>query len=448
MNILSLKPPTLSDVNRVDLIQYFKNTWDLYELLFSSIISEDTFYLRPDPLRHPLIFYYGHTAVFYVNKLKKSCLINKGINDHFEEIFAKGVDPTKSEELNLNPVQFPSLEKVKNYRAQVYKLVNDLLQSIPLPNSIHIDDPLWSIYMALEHERIHFETSSVLIRQLPTDLLSKPKGWKYAPDTFTETGFFTEPKMLQIPSSIVKLGKMYPEYYGWDNEYGSKSIEVSSFYTSQTLINNYQFRKFVQDGGYTKHRYWSKAGWKWRTQHRVTCPKFWHLLSNGCYEYRAMFDCISMPLSWPAEVNYYEAEAYCNWLGSHMRVMREAEYRSLEQNHIPQKKLLDEQCCNINIAYGSPTPVNYYMTDSDSPCDILGNVWQWISDDFYPLPGFTPHPYYLDFSTPYFGKDHVMMLGGSWASTGTSAIPDYRLWFRKHFFQHAGFRVCASEAAT
>ena len=33
------------------------------------------------------------------------------------------------------------------------------------------------------------------------------------------------------------------------------------------------------------------------------------------------------------------------------------------------------------------------------------------------------------------------MGGGAWASTGTSGGRWYRLWFRRHFYQHAGFRM-------
>jgi formylglycine-generating enzyme required for sulfatase activity len=74
-------------------------------------------------------------------------------------------------------------------------------------------------------------------------------------------------------------------------------------------------------------------------------------------------------------------------------------------------------------------------------CDPVGNVWQWIEDDFNPLPGFSPDPLYMDFSQPYFGSRHKMLLGGSWATTGTAASLDYRLWFRPNFYQHAGFRL-------
>ena len=76
--------------------QYFKEyllqNYDLYDLLFSSIKNESAFYLKPEPLRHPLIFYYGHTASFFINKLVDQGIIEKQINDVLEAILAVGVD--------------------------------------------------------------------------------------------------------------------------------------------------------------------------------------------------------------------------------------------------------------------------------------------------------------------------------------------------------------------
>ena len=36
-------------------------------------------------------------------------------------------------------------------------------------------DPAWALFMAFEHERIHLETSSVLIRELPLRLVREPR---------------------------------------------------------------------------------------------------------------------------------------------------------------------------------------------------------------------------------------------------------------------------------
>ncbi len=39
----------------------------------------------------------------------------------------------------------------------------------------------WALILGIEHERIHLETSSVLIRQLPASMVVKPPAWRYAP---------------------------------------------------------------------------------------------------------------------------------------------------------------------------------------------------------------------------------------------------------------------------
>ena len=37
-----------------------------------------------------------------------------------------------------------------------------------------MDNPAWGIVMGFEHERIHLETSSVLMRELPQHLVTRP----------------------------------------------------------------------------------------------------------------------------------------------------------------------------------------------------------------------------------------------------------------------------------
>jgi hypothetical protein len=53
---------------REEMRAYFHRTYDIYEKLFEVLVSDEAFYQRPEPLRHPLIFYFGHTATFFVNK--------------------------------------------------------------------------------------------------------------------------------------------------------------------------------------------------------------------------------------------------------------------------------------------------------------------------------------------------------------------------------------------
>ena len=62
--------------------------WTLTEVLFAGLKGQDAFMAPPyHDLRHPLIFYYGHPATLYINKLRVAGLIEDPINAHFEDIF-------------------------------------------------------------------------------------------------------------------------------------------------------------------------------------------------------------------------------------------------------------------------------------------------------------------------------------------------------------------------
>lgn len=55
---------------------YFDNSWMLTESLFAGLQGEEAFLLRPaHGLRHPLVFYYGHAAALYVNKLRAAGIL-------------------------------------------------------------------------------------------------------------------------------------------------------------------------------------------------------------------------------------------------------------------------------------------------------------------------------------------------------------------------------------
>jgi len=85
---------------RMEVKTYFLDSFDTYESLFSCLSSDEAFYQRPERLRHPLIFYFGHTATFFINKLILSKAINERINPRFESLFAIGVDEMSWDDLN------------------------------------------------------------------------------------------------------------------------------------------------------------------------------------------------------------------------------------------------------------------------------------------------------------------------------------------------------------
>jgi hypothetical protein len=84
----------LDTCTRDDVFSYFRNGWEITEALFSSLADDSIFAVAPDSLRQPLIFYFCHPAVFYVNKMIEAGIIQQEdrIEPNFESIFAIGVD--------------------------------------------------------------------------------------------------------------------------------------------------------------------------------------------------------------------------------------------------------------------------------------------------------------------------------------------------------------------
>ncbi|XP_063412850.1 uncharacterized protein LOC134695502 isoform X1 [Mytilus trossulus] len=544
-NFQSLKPPDLSCCTKQQLQDYFENSYELNESLFLSLKEDDIFYKCPDRLRLPLIFYFCHTSVVYVNKLVLSGLLKERVNLEFETMFETGVDEMSWDDTENyrmgGSYKWPSVNEVMDYRRTVRNIIIKMIQDTPLVLPITKESPWWGLLMGMEHERIHLETSSVLIRQLPVDMVTKPDGWVYGPMKYSEP-VMSNP-MIRVEEREVTYGKPddFPSY-GWDNEYGEETSRVPAFEASKYLVTNREYLEFVHDGGYSKKNLWTEEGWGWKLYRHAEHPAFW-VCDNGCkggcgaalssyshchfnteltttngvtngqsngvtngvtngqnngvsngqsngvtnghtngvsneqnngvtngqsngvnnghtngfnrgravYKYRAMFDVLDMPLDWPVEVNYHEAHAFCSWKGSGNRLLTEAEMNVIRDDQFPPSDgpksdviYKDDIDLNLNLKFGSSTPVNMFPATEAGFHDVYGNVWHWTEDHFNGLYDYRSHYLYDDFSSPCFDGRHNIILGGSWISTGDEASRFARYAFRRHFIQHAGFRLARS----
>ena len=427
---------------RQQLLNYFTATWEQYESLFAPLL-EQAYYERAERLRHPLIFYFGHTATFYINKMVLAQFTDARVDPVFESMFAIGVDEMSWDDLDASHYNWPRVEEVKAYRDKVKARVIALIKSMSFTLPITRDCPAWLVLMGIEHERIHLETSSVIMRMLPLDLIDAKKAAAWP--VCRNAGPGPELEWLNLPASTVTLGKT-PEdsTYGWDNEYGSEVHAVDSFKASTTLITNQAFAEFVNAGGYKEHKYWTKEGKLWLAFTQAKHPRFWRPTINGKFVQRNLFSEMPLPMNWPVEVNYLEAKAYCNWLaeqsGQSARLPTEAEWYVLRNSQIGN----GQGSGNINLEqFASSCPVT--TNPQGKAYDITGNVWQWTETSIDGFPGFEVHPWYDDFSTPTFDGKHNLIKGGSWISTGNELLASSRYAFRRHFFQHAGFRMVISD---
>jgi 5-histidylcysteine sulfoxide synthase/putative 4-mercaptohistidine N1-methyltranferase len=432
---------------RSEIRDYFHKTYSIDEMLYATLASDAAFYLRAEPLRHPLIFYLGHTAAFYVNKLVVAKTIDTRINPRFEAMFAIGVDEMSWDDLNEANYEWPTVAEVKTYRGQVRRLVDGVIDTLPLTLPIDWHNPFWAIMMGIEHQRIHLETSSVIIRRLPLEQVRQLPFWEIC----QESGTAPQNDLLPVPGGKVILGKGKDHpLYGWDNEFGHHQSMVADFAASKYLASNREYLEFVEAGGYGNEHYWSEEGQRWLRFSKAEQPLFW-IKAGSSYRLRTMTQEIAMPWDWPVEVNYLEAKAFCNWkadqTGQPIRLPSEDEWYRLRDLHdIPDQPYWDRAPGNLNLEHwASSCPVTRFPFGAFY--DLIGNVWQWTETPIAGFAGFEVHPFYDDFSTPTFDTQHNLIKGGSWISTGNEATRDSRYAFRRHFFQHAGFRYIASEQA-
>ncbi len=447
---VALRSLALADLDperlRERVLADFHATFDRYERLFEVLQGEQAYTVKPISLRHPLIFYLGHTATFFINKLVLAGVLEQRVDPRLESMFAVGVDEMSWDDLDEAHYDWPSSAEVRAYRDRVRATVDRVLRELPISSPIGWDSPWWVVLMGIEHERIHLETSSVLIRQHRLEFVRSHPDWQPCRDS----GPAPRNELLAVDAASFRLGRDREQagYYGWDNEFGHREARTAAFQAARYLVSNQEFLEFVDAGGYADDAWWSDEGAAWKRFAHAAHPTFW-LRDGEAWKLRLMCEVVAMPWNWPVETNFHEAQAFCNWKarrdGLPVRLPSEDEWHALRHaarvGDAPQP---------------SPAPANLELDHWASSCpvdrfahgdffDVVGNVWQWLDTPTYPFPGFEVHPIYDDFTTPTFDQRHNLIKGGSWVSCGNQALPVSRYAFRRHFFQHAGFRYVVGE---
>lgn len=110
---------------------------------------------------------------------------------------------------------WPDLPDAIAFRASVKTVVEEAISRMPDPSeseagsapSISQASPWWALVMGFEHERIHLETSAVLIHQLPIDCVREPEGWRTAPSFAPVPTAAPVNELVAVEPATVVLGK-------------------------------------------------------------------------------------------------------------------------------------------------------------------------------------------------------------------------------------------------
>jgi len=156
-------------VARADLLAWFREGRARSKQMFEIPIGE-AYYERPIALRNPIVFYEGHLPAFNVNTLIKLALAEPGIDEHYETLFARGIDPEDEATAKSPTDLWPTRNCVQKYVSQSDELIERALMSATIEDeNVPQLRGAEAAIAILEHEQMHQETFLYMMHNLPYD---------------------------------------------------------------------------------------------------------------------------------------------------------------------------------------------------------------------------------------------------------------------------------------
>jgi iron(II)-dependent oxidoreductase len=247
--------------------------------------------------------------------------------------------------------------------------------------------------MLIAHELQHNETMLQLLMMI--DGYQLPPGFRPA----TETGP-ADPETVSIQGGTHSIGAP-PASFAYDNERPRHEVELAAFEIDRTPVTNGAYLQFIEATGAEPPLYWERDG-------------------EGGWVSAAMGERARLESGAPVlHVSWSEADDYARWAGK--RLPSEQEW---------------EAAAGAHSAAG----------EDGGDLHGIGQAWEWTSSHFLAYPGFEAFPY-REYSAPFFGDEHRVLRGGSWATHRDVMRPSFRNWDlprRRQIF--AGIR-CARDLA-
>ena len=434
--------PTIERVDRatiaVQLERARRRTLALLDL------DEETQRAQHSPLMSPMVWDLAHIGnyeeLWLLRALDGRDPIDAGL-DHLYNAF----EHPRWTRPDL-PVLGP--DESRHYLATVRTEVLDLLDRTDLdpgqPDALRASGFVYG--MVIQHEHQHDETL-LATHQLRLDVAEPPPGSTPAPSS-SPPGTTDLPAMCTVDAGPVIIGSQHHPWT-YDNEHGAHLVELPEFRIDTFPVTNRQYLEFIEDRGYHDHRLWSGAGYAWRFEAQLEHPEFWQRGSDGWSILRFgerldLADHLDEPVQ---HVCWYEADAFTRWAGK--RLPTEAEWEkaaggpdAIDADPSRRGIRLEAPGGNLGQRHSGPAAVGSYP-DHVSPWgahQMLGDVWEWTSSTFTAHPGFAAFPY-AEYSEVFWGDEHRVLKGGSWATDPTAVRISFRNWdlpIRRQIF--AGFR--------
>jgi iron(II)-dependent oxidoreductase len=220
--------------------------------------------------------------------------------------------------------------------------------------------------MLIVHEFQHQETMLQLLQMLDAP---------YRPAESDRESFEPDPVgadagTVRIEAGTYEIGA--PDHgFAYDNERPRHAVELAAFKIDRAPVTNASYMAYIEETGAEPPMYWERDGDGWvRTAMGVTAPVD--------------------PDRPVVHVSWREADAYARWAGRRL-------------------------------------PSEFEWEAARPRLEGVGGAWEWTSSNFRAYPGFEAFPY-EEYSQVFFGDDHKVLRGSSWATHPHVARPSFRNW--------------------
>jgi iron(II)-dependent oxidoreductase len=237
--------------------------------------------------------------------------------------------------------------------------------------------------MLLAHELQHNETM--------LQVLMLVDGYELPASIALPTALSSDgPETIAIEAGEYEVGAPGTGF-AYDNERPRHPVELAAFEIDRNPVTNGSYVAFIEETDAEPPMYWEAGG-------------------DGGWVTAAMGRRASLDPALPViHISWEEADAFARWAGKRL-------------------------------------PTEFEWEAARPELDGLGAGWEWTSSHFLGYPGFEAFPY-REYSEVFFGEEHRVLRGSSWATHTTVARPSFRNWDlpqRRQIF--SGLR-CAGDAA-
>jgi len=335
-------------------------------------LDDELLLAQVSPLMSPLVWDLAHIGWFEELWLVRR-LGGEAQGERFDDVY-DAFRHARSERSGL-PILTP--REARAYLERVRRDTLQVLEDVSLDDSDSLLRDAYVYGLVAQHELQHQETMLQTIQLSGVEYPAPPlEDMQVAADVLVPGG----PFMLGTDD----------EPWAYDNERPAHVVELPAFSLERHPVTNERFAEFVEDGGYRTRRFWSEAGWSWLQEEQVEAPLYWQRAPEGWLR-RRFGRSEPVPPAEPVQhVSFYEAEAVAAWAGKRLPTEAEWEKAANEIERTPW-------------------------------------VWEWTSSAFTGYPGFKAFPY-PEYSEVFFGDEHRVLRGGSWATDPLVARVTFRNW--------------------